>query len=122
MGIFIYEESSTIRVVKGENIVRLGLSENVQVDGNIGLRLSVGFSPTTGSDNQFGAFAKTAVGEKDSKVISDLRALHHDILDLMAGKTQVVNTTSLGYPCEPKSKPTPKTEQPAPEKSEVKNS
>ena len=122
MGVFIYEESSTVHAVKGEDIVRLGLSESEQVDGGIALRLSVRFSPTTGSDNQFQTYGITAVGEKESKVISDVRALHFDLLDVMTGKTKVVNTTSLEYPRKPKPQPAPKKEEPAPEKSEESNS
>ena len=118
MGIFIFDEASTIRAVRCDNIVRLALGVTDQPDEQVSLRLSAGFSPTTRSSNELGMFEKTAVGKADSEDVRALKALHVDLLDLMAGKTECVNITDVEYPRKPKRKSTPKTERPSPEKSE----
>ena len=115
MGIFIFDDSSTIRTVKSGNIVRLALEERDQPNDEVSLRLSAAFSPTTRSGSELGVFEKVAVGKEDSEAVSDLKTLHLDLLDLVTDKTDVVNITSLEYPRKPK--PTAKSEQPAPEKS-----
>ena len=111
MGIFIFDDASTIRTVKSDNIVRLALEERDQPNDEVSLRLSAAFSPTTRSGSELGVFEKVAVGKEDSEAVSALRALHLDLLDLVTGKKDIVNITSLEYPRKPK------TEQPAPEKS-----
>ena len=123
MGIFIFNDASTIRAVKCDNIVRLALEERELPDDAVSLRLSASFSPTTRSSNELGAFSKTVVDKKDSKAVSDLKALHLNLLDLIAGGTEIVNITDLEYPRKPKPKSTctstPKTKKPAPEGSET---
>ena len=118
MGIFIFNDSFGTRAIKSDNIVRLALGERDLPDDEVSLILTAAFSPTTLSGNELGVFEKAAVGKEDTKAVSELRALHLDLLDLMAGTKDIVNISSLQYPCKPKGKDTSKAEQPAPEKSE----